>query len=102
MKGKYPTDQLPPFLSSVYPSGHESQRSRRYAAALNTSTNNTVDRTLVLEPADNHRLTSLCGQLQGHLKQIEQRLGVQLNVRGNIFTIQGDANATAAAVVVLQ
>lgn len=56
----------------------------------------------MLEPADNHRLTSLCGQLQGHLKQIEQRLGVQLNVRGNIFTIQGDANATAAAAAVLQ
>lgn len=102
MKRKYRTDQLPPSHCSVYARGHESQRPRRYAAALNTPTNNTVDRTLVLEPADNHRLSNLCGQLQGHLKQIEQRLSVQLSVRGNIFTIQGDSNATATAAAVLQ
>ncbi len=69
---------------------------------MNTDTRPTDSRTLVLEPADNHRLTSLCGQLQAHLKQIEQRLGVQINVRGNIFTLQGATEATTAAAAVLQ
>jgi phosphate starvation-inducible PhoH-like protein len=46
--------------------------------------------TLVLEPADTDRLANLCGQFDQHLKQIEQRLGVELFCRGNIFTIKGE------------
>ncbi len=37
---------------------------------------------VVLEPADNQRLANLCGQLDEHLKQIERRLGVEINNRG--------------------
>jgi phosphate starvation-inducible PhoH-like protein len=45
--------------------------------------------TLELEPADTLRLANLCGQFDEHLKQIEERLGVELFCRGNIFTIEG-------------
>ncbi|MDH3887964.1 MAG: phosphate starvation-inducible protein PhoH, partial [Gammaproteobacteria bacterium] len=42
-----------------------------------------------LEPADNERLAELCGQLDAHLRQLEQRLGVEINSRGNQFRIIG-------------
>jgi phosphate starvation-inducible PhoH-like protein len=42
-----------------------------------------------LEPADTLRLANLCGQFDQHLKQIENRIGVQLFCRGNIFTAEG-------------
>jgi phosphate starvation-inducible PhoH-like protein len=45
--------------------------------------------TFELEPADTLRLANLCGQFDEHLKQIEERLGVELFCRGNIFTIEG-------------
>ena len=54
-------------------------------------------RDLVLEPADNDRLANLCGQFDEHLKQIEQRLGVQIRPRGNRFEIQGPERAVNAA-----
>ncbi|HSC76824.1 MAG TPA: PhoH family protein [Pseudomonadales bacterium] len=57
---------------------------------------------MVLEPADNHRLTSLCGQLNQHLKQIEQRLDVLINPRGNVFSVSGSAIAVSATLAVLQ
>ncbi|WP_460048939.1 PhoH family protein [Sessilibacter sp. MAH2] len=44
---------------------------------------------LVLEPADAKRLASLCGQLNQHIQQIEQRLDVSINNRGNEFSITG-------------
>lgn len=58
--------------------------------------------TLILEPADTRRLASLCGQLNQHLKQIEQRTGVQLNLRGNVFSIAGVPSAMQAAAAILQ
>ena len=58
-----------------------------------------TSRTLTLEPADTRRLASLCGQLNEHLKQIEQRLDVQINLRGNVFAINGNAANAAAAVL---
>ncbi len=50
-----------------------------------------------LEPADNHRLANLCGQLDAHLHLLEQRLGVEINNRGNRFRILGDADAVQHA-----
>lgn len=44
---------------------------------------------LLLEPADNRVLANLCGQQDEHLRQIEQRLGVQISNRGNHFRIVG-------------
>lgn len=58
--------------------------------------------TLILEPADTRRLASLCGQLNQHLKQIEQRTGTQLNLRGNVFTIAGSPSAMQATAAILQ
>ena len=47
----------------------------------------------MLEPADNQRLANLCGQFDEHLRQMEQRLGVEINNRGNLFRIIGDDQA---------
>jgi phosphate starvation-inducible PhoH-like protein len=52
---------------------------------------------ITLEPADNERLAALCGQFDSHLRQLEQRLGVEINNRGNHFRIIGDAAAVARA-----
>lgn len=51
----------------------------------------------VLEPADNERLASLCGQFDEHLRQIENRLHVQIHNRGNHFRISGAAEDARAA-----
>lgn len=56
----------------------------------------------VLEPADNQRLANLCGQFDEHLRQLERRLGVEINNRGNIFNVIGDDNAIKAAGEVLK
>ena len=57
---------------------------------------------LVLEPADNRRLASLCGQFDQHLRQIERRLGVEINNRGNRFQVIGDDVAVQKAGRVLE
>ena len=56
---------------------------------------------LLLEPADNERLANLCGQLDEHLRQIERRLGVELNNRGHQFRIIGEPQAVALAAALL-
>ena len=57
---------------------------------------------LLLEPADNRRLASLCGQFDQHLRQIERRLGVEINNRGNHFQVIGDPRAARLAGRVLE
>ncbi|MEM7401360.1 MAG: PhoH family protein [Pseudomonadota bacterium] len=57
---------------------------------------------VVLEPADNPRLANLCGPLNEHLSQMEKRLGIEINNRGNTFSITGDAKAANAAVELLK
>lgn len=52
---------------------------------------------IILEPADNERLANLCGQFDEHLRQIERRLGVEINNRGNMFRIIGDSRSVQAA-----
>ena len=58
--------------------------------------------TLTLEPADNQRLASLCGQFDEHLRQLERRLHVEISNRGNQFQIAGTDNAPQLAGKVLQ
>ncbi|MDT8388729.1 MAG: PhoH family protein [Thiogranum sp.] len=58
--------------------------------------------TLTLEPADNQRLASLCGQFDEHLRQMERRLHVDISNRGNRFRIVGDDPAAQHAGEVLQ
>jgi phosphate starvation-inducible PhoH-like protein len=52
-----------------------------------------ISRDLLLEPADNDRLANLCGQFDEHLRQIEQRLNVEIASRGNRFRITGRPGA---------
>ncbi len=59
-------------------------------------------RELSLAPADNVRLVELCGPLDGHLHQIEARLGVEIRRRGNRFQIVGLPAATQRAEALLQ
>jgi phosphate starvation-inducible PhoH-like protein len=58
--------------------------------------------TLTLEPADNQRLASLCGQFDEHLRQLERRLNVEISNRGNQFQIDGEDSAPQLAGEVLQ
>jgi phosphate starvation-inducible PhoH-like protein len=58
--------------------------------------------TLELEPADSTRLANLCGQFDGHLKQIESRLGIVVYCRGNQFNLEGDPGTVKAAARLLR
>ena len=42
-----------------------------------------------LEPNDARHLAALCGQLDTHLRQIENRLGITIHNRGNTFELRG-------------
>ena len=57
---------------------------------------------VILEPADNQRLANLCGQFDEHLRQIERRLGVELNNRGNHFRVIGEHASVQAAEEILR
>ncbi|MGQ0658644.1 MAG: PhoH family protein [Chromatiales bacterium] len=57
---------------------------------------------VVLDPLDNLRLANLCGQFDEHLRQLEQRLGVEINNRGNVFRIIGTPDSIVAAGAVLR
>ncbi|MEE8379909.1 MAG: PhoH family protein [Gammaproteobacteria bacterium] len=61
-----------------------------------------TSRSFSLEPADNQRLASLCGQFNEHLRLIESRLGVEISNRGNSVTVTGDAGPVEAAELVLK
>ena len=56
----------------------------------------------MLEPADNQRLNSLCGPYDDNIKQLERRLGIEINHRGNLFAVTGDAISIKAASEILQ
>ncbi|WP_109124889.1 PhoH family protein [Dyella sp. C11] len=59
-------------------------------------------RDFSLEPEDNARLSNLCGPFDEHLRQIELRLGVEINHRGALFQVIGDEGASRAAEKVLR
>lgn len=48
-----------------------------------------------LAPEDNERLANLCGQFNAHIRQIEQRFGVEINHRGHCFRVIGEADTVA-------
>ncbi len=56
---------------------------------------------LDLEPADNFRLSNLCGPFDDNIKQLERRLGVEINYRGNHFTVVGQPHTAEAALSIL-
>ncbi len=57
---------------------------------------------LTLQPNDNSRLANLCGPFDEHLHQIEERLSVEVNHRGNAFTVEGSRSAAESAAVVIK
>jgi len=57
---------------------------------------------LHLEPVDNRRLASVCGQFDEHLRQVERRLGVEISNRGSHFQVAGEPAAAAAACRVIE
>ena len=57
---------------------------------------------LVLEPDDGQRLVNLNGPFDGHLRQIEMRLGVEIRNRGNRYQILGARADIARGETVLQ
>jgi len=57
---------------------------------------------ITLLPADNQRLSNFCGQFDSHLRQIEQRLKVEIANRGNHFKVTGFDNAVKAACAVMK
>jgi len=69
-------------------------REERQNHNLNTACNTL---TVTLEPNDARRLACLCGQFDEHLRQIEQRLNIQIHNRGNVFAISGDGASAQAA-----
>ncbi|MDT8382939.1 MAG: PhoH family protein [Gammaproteobacteria bacterium] len=59
-------------------------------------------RSFALDPADNQRLANVCGQFNEHLRLIEERLDVEIQHRGNQFTVLGTPAATQVAEQVLK
>lgn len=57
---------------------------------------------ITLTPNHSKTLNALCGQYDNHIKQIEQRLEVDIQYRGNQFQIQGDTKQAQTAANVLQ
>ena len=58
--------------------------------------------SFTLDPNDARHLAILCGQLDGHLRQIEDRLGVGISNRSNHFTVSGSQEAAEATVALLR
>lgn len=67
-----------------------------------TLSNKIITLEIDLEPSDNQRLASLCGPFDDNIKQIERRLGVEINHRSNAFSIVGQPHTSAAALEILK
>lgn len=52
---------------------------------------------VILEPNNSQQLAALCGPFDAHLKQIERRLGIVINNRGNDFELIGEDKVVRAA-----
>ncbi|MGY2969483.1 phosphate starvation-inducible protein PhoH [Ewingella americana] len=63
---------------------------------------NVVTQEILLEPEDNQRLLSLCGPFDDNIKQLERRLGVEINRRDNAFKLVGKSLPVTAAVNILR
>ncbi|EAW5829636.1 PhoH family protein [Salmonella enterica] len=73
---------------------------RRYRHKRNSL--NIDTREITLEPADNARLLSLCGPFDDNIKQLERRLGIEINRRDNHFKLTGRPICVTAATDILR
>ncbi len=60
------------------------------------------EHSLRLEFSDNNKLQELCGRHDAHIVHIEDRLGVQIVVRGNQIAIFGNVEQAEKAKIILQ
>jgi phosphate starvation-inducible PhoH-like protein len=79
-------------------------RHRQLSAPLLSAPQSTEPYSIDLElsPADNARLSNMCGPLDQHLRLIERRLGVEISNRGVSFRIVGEPAAAAVGEQVLR
>jgi len=73
--------------------------------SVNQSKRNSLNidtREISLEPADNARLLSLCGPFDDNIKQLERRLGIEINRRDNHFKLTGRPICVNAAADILR
>jgi phosphate starvation-inducible protein PhoH and related proteins len=61
-----------------------------------------ISQEISLVPVDNARLSNLCGHLNSHIKQIENRLQVDIANRGHQFKVTGQEPSVKAACAVMQ
>ncbi|PMN71855.1 PhoH family protein [Enterovibrio norvegicus] len=64
--------------------------------------NKVITLELLLEPEDNSRLASLCGPFDDNIKQLERRLGVEINRRSHQFSVVGKEHTATAAIDILK
>ncbi|WP_115314625.1 PhoH family protein [Edwardsiella hoshinae] len=63
---------------------------------------NVTTEELLLEPADNQRLNSLCGPFDDNIKLLERRLGIEISHRDNHFKLVGRTPCVHAAIDILK
>ncbi|BEH71649.1 PhoH family protein [Edwardsiella tarda] len=63
---------------------------------------NVTTEELLLEPADNQRLNSLCGPFDDNIKLLERRLGIEISHRDNHFKLVGRPPCVRAAIDILK
>lgn len=69
---------------------------------MSSSVSPTSKLEILLEPNDARRLSSLCGQFNGHLQQIEERLGIRISNRANHFVFEGDEDKAQSSAKLVQ
>ena len=55
-----------------------------------------------LQPEDNQRLVSLCGEYDVNLKQVEERFQVKVSHRGHLFYVDGEPDKVSHATMTLR
>ncbi len=60
-----------------------------------------ISNDLVLTPTDNRRLANLCGKFDEHLRQIEHRLGVKIQLREDALRVSGARESVRVAAHIL-
>ena len=68
---------------------------------LTTLPHTAISTDLVLTPFDNRRLANLCGKFDEHLRQIENRLGVKIQLREDTLRINGSTEPVRVAAHIL-
>ena len=61
-----------------------------------------INESFTLEPNNAHALANLCGHVDGYIRQIEQRLDVEINNRGNAFEVTGLAKQVTSSIAIIE